>query len=260
MQITAPASEAPAVAPALEPGAPAATVVAPAAAPARPAWLPEKFATPEQMATAYGDLEKQFTTDRQTAPKVQSTAPITVAPVPTPAEATALLATKDLDMSKFVTEYTNNGKKISDASYAELAAKGIDKSFADNFITGQEAKAAQAADAILSTIGGRAEFDKATTWAKATLSADEITAFNNAVQTGTKADATMAVKGLHARFKSSNPSEPKLIGGNGSNSAEGFASTNQLTTAMRDPRYRNDPSYRADVERRVGASNLFGIG
>jgi hypothetical protein len=69
----------------------------------------------------------------------------------------------------------------------------------------------------------------------------------------------MAVKGLYAQFQASGNASPSLQQGStsGSGSVQGFNSSAQMVAAMQDPRYKNDPAYRANIEKRLSVSNGF---
>jgi hypothetical protein len=52
--------------------------------------------------------------------------------------------------------------------------------------------------------------------------------------------------------------QPKLIGGTQSETtSSAFRSVAELTSAMADPRYKNDSAYRKDVERKLANSNVL---
>ena len=92
-------------------------------------------------------------------------------------------------------------------------------------------------------------------WAKDNLSKDEITAYNNVMNTRVVADCQLLVKGLKARMDAS--AEPNLIRGKQSSSQEQFDSIAQITAAMKDPRYEKDPAYRKEVEQKIGRSDVY---
>jgi hypothetical protein len=61
----------------------------------------------------------------------------------------------------------------------------------------------------------------------------------------------LAVEGLQARFSSTEGNEPKLVTGQAGQSTEVFRSTSELVTTMADPRYKSDPAYRTDIEKKL---------
>lgn len=220
----------------------------------RPQWLPEKFKSPEDMAKAYSELEAKLG-----APKAPVEAP--KAETPPPAEATIAdaekaLAPAGLNLQEFNAEFAQKGE-LSPESYDKLLKAGYDKAIVDQFIEGQKARATQFEGAIMTEVGGSDRYTEMVTWAKANLSPAEIDAYNSAVSTGNPESAKLAALGLNAKFTQAVGSEPKLIGGQKASTSEGFESTAQVTEAMRDPRYKNDPAYRNKVQAKLAASSVF---
>jgi len=216
-------------------------------APERPSWLPEKFKSAEDMAAAYAELEK-----KNSAPKPDAGTPPADA-----AAAAAQVAAAGLDFSALTTEYQTSGA-LSDETYAALAAKGIDKGTVDSYIAGQEALAQQAIDGVLNEFGGADEYSKMVSWATTGLPANEVAAFNHAMDNGTVDSIKLTIAGLKARYEAANGKEPNLLGGgNGDSNTDVFRSTAEMTAAMRDPRYKADPAYRRDVQEKLGRSNIL---
>lgn len=212
------------------------------ATPDRPAWLPEKFKSPEDLATAYKALETKLGTPAVETPVQQTQTP--------PQQIT-------FDMTKYETEFAKDGK-LSDTSYQELQGRGFAKDVVDNYVTGRQATYQAQADALLAPVGGKGGYDAMIQWAAQKLPADAVAAYNEAMQTNNPAVIKTAIAGLHAQYKLSNGSDPKLVGG-GSNVTTGpapFKSQAQLTEAMSDPRYSRDPAYQQEVLDRLAASQI----
>lgn len=222
----------------------------------RPQWLPEKFKTPEDMAKAYAELESKIGKQTEKAPEDKPQ------DLPDPTNATdeevdKTLASRGLNLSDFSTEFAEKGE-LSPESYQKLEAAGIDKNTVDLYIEGQKALAVQFETSVKSEVGGDEGYAQLTEWAKSNLSPSEISAFNSAVSSGNIDQAKLAVLGLQARYTSVNGSEPKkVLGGKASSTTDVFESTAQLTQAMRDPRYKNDPAYRASVQSKLARSSVF---
>lgn len=221
----------------------------------RPAWLPEKFKTVEDMAASYAALEA-----KQSAATPEVVAPV-VTPVVTvdaPADATAVVQKAGLDMNVLNTEFAQTGTLSAD-SYAKLAVVGFDKSAVDNYVAGQNALATQFQSEVMAvTPGGAEKYSEMVEWAKANLSPAEITAYNASVSTGDKDRAKLAVAGLGASFTAAVGNEPTLKGGRtGGSSADVFESLAQMKVAMSDKRYKSDHAYRATVQAKLGRSNIM---
>lgn len=220
----------------------------------RPSWLPEKFKTVEDMAKAYGELESKI--GKPPAPKGET-------PEDTPEASTddakEALASKGLDLSEFSNEFSNKGELSTD-SYDRLDKAGYDRNLVDQFIEGQKARATQFETNLKSEIGGDDKYSELMQWAKGSLSASEVEAYNTAVNSGSIDQAKLAVLGLSSRYSKENGSDPQRMVGGGKGSGGGdevFESTAQLTAAMRDPRYKNDPAYRNKIQGKLARSNVF---
>lgn len=207
----------------------------------RPNWLPEKFSSPEDMAKAYSELEKKLGGKQEEGGEEKSAAP-KVSP----------------DAIKSYSEEFLRDGKLSDKSYAELAALGVDRSLVDAYVAGQQAIVEKQAEAIYSTVGGREAYGRMVSWASDNLSKDEIAAFNAVVATGDLKQINLAVSGINSRMKESTHT-PQLIQGKpaGKSTSGAFRSTAELVAAMQDPRYKADPAYRADVEKRLSISDIL---
>ena len=94
-------------------------------------------------------------------------------------------------------------------------------------------------------------------WAGQNLTETEKQAYNTAVNSKDLEAVKLAVVGLKARYAQSTGSEPTLVEGKASPSAEqGFASWAQVTQAMSDPRYAKDPAYQAEVKNKLANSKI----
>ena len=88
---------------------------------ARPEWLPEKFKSPEDMAKAYGELEK-----KNSAPAGEQSTGET----PTQEEAQETAEKLGIDFQGLSQEFAEHGQ-LSDEAYTDLEAKGLPKDVVD---------------------------------------------------------------------------------------------------------------------------------
>lgn len=203
----------------------------------RPAWLPEGFDSPEDLAKAYAELQesKQKGSDEPLSPE----------------EVAA-----DEKLGKFSAEFFEKGG-LSPESYKELAKMGYPRTVVDQFIEGQRARMSLEEQQIFSEIGGKEEYSAMIEWAGRNMKQTEIDAYNRAVESGDMNSAMFAVKGLQARFRAATgAAEPRLMQG-GKTAPGGFESVAQVVAAMSDPRYKIDPAYRAQVERKIANSTVI---
>jgi hypothetical protein len=222
----------------------------------RPEWLPQKFKSVEDMATAYAELERKIGGQKP------ADAPPASAPAGTPPPAGDAPKPQDQlgEFAKFTDEFSKNGK-LSDESYAELATKGIPRILVDQYINNYQAAASSQNAAleaqIVASVGGPQEYAAMQVWASQSFSKDEIEAFNATMATNDQRLMAFAVGNLHARFKAQ--AEPRLISATSNSKPTGYGSMAEMTAAMRDPRYATDPAFRAEVAAKLKASQLFGV-
>lgn len=219
---------------------------APAGEP-RPDWLPEKFATPADMARAYAELEQ-----RQSAPKAEERVDLSTV---TESDTRTALQEGGLNYDKYRSEFGETGD-LSEASRAELVKAGFDDELIDEYLEGTRARASMMQQEVLSEVGGPQAYAEMTEWAVANLTPAQIAVFNDMVS-GTNLDAIkLAIGGLKAQYEGAVGRAPKLLQGSGGNTeAGGYRSTQEMVAAMRDPRYKTDPAYRSDVAAKLARSN-----
>lgn len=228
--------------------------------PERPPWLPEKFATVEDLAKSYTELEK-----KQSQPKVPETKkPEEKAgepevppkglqiPPPTTDEVKAEEAVQKagLDMKALESEMIANGD-LTEETYKKLEDAGITKDAVGIYKRGLEAKKSDFESHIAKDIkGGLSELHKALEWAAEGLSPEEQDAFNRTLANGDKEAGKLAAEGLMSRFIRADG--PRLIDGTTAvDRRDIFESSAQITEAMKDPRYQTDPAYRSKVEAKI---------
>lgn len=224
---------------------PAGTPPAPAA---RPEHVPEKFwdaakgeVRMDALLKSYSELEKARPADPPKAP--EGTPPV---------EPPAAPAGKP-DFAKMAAEVEATGT-VSEDSLKALETIGFGKDLAEQFIAGQQALAAQRDAVGFQAVGGEEAYKAMLGWAATSWTPEQQQAFNAAVgPRSPQATMLMAVQSLKASYEAANGRAPALVQGGNAGAGQGaFASAGEMTAAMRDPRYRTDSAYRAEVERRVG--------
>jgi len=112
------------------------------------------------------------------------------------------------------------------------------------------------ADAILASVGGEDVYNETLSWAADNLKPDEVAAFDNVINSGNKDAIFFAVQALNQRYQDAVGFEGKRVSGKSvkNTSVKGFRSQAELARAISDPRYRNDPAYRLDIQDRLAAS------
>jgi len=232
---------------------------APAASGERPAWLPDKFETPEKMAEAYSALETKMgqggdppAGDDAGAPAAEETpAPAEGLEIPAPEQ-----GSQEFDFAPFFQAYNDNGS-LSPEQYGELKDAGYPQELVDSYITGLQATQSQQANAVFEKFGGAEEYAKVVQWASKNMDKSWLEKFNADVSTGDPNTTTFATEALRSAYLAANGQTPE-VQVSGSSSGPGvtpFRSMEELMTAQRDERYKSgDPAYHKEVEARILAS------
>jgi len=170
-------------------------------------------------------------------------------------DAADALAKAGLNLDDFAAEFTANGA-LSDTSYQTLAEAGFPKELVDVYVEGLRARMHSFEASVYAPVGGKEGYEALIQWAKANVSDEHKRVFNDAIQSGDKGRAALAVQALIA-----------LRGGNGrlltgkpttaNPGVQPYASQAQAVAAVQDPRYRRDAAYRAEHEARLAISPLY---
>jgi hypothetical protein len=166
------------------------------------------------------------------------------------------------DIAELTQEYTDNGG-LSDKSYKQLEDGGISREMANQYIAGQKALGEQIGNQVKNEVGGQEEYGSMVDWAKSNYSADQIKAYDDAVNSGNIELAKMAARGLKADYSNKVGTEGETYGGKPTapeGAADVFRSNAEVTTAMKDPRYEYDTAFRADVLNKLDRSDIFSQG
>jgi hypothetical protein len=219
----------------------------------RPEWLPEKFKSPADLAEAYNNLESKLgssTDTGETEDLPPTEAPDEIAP------------SQNEAIQSASSEWQESGE-LSDATYDSLAQAGLGRELVDSYIEGQNALQTTEEDALMNTAGGRDAYGKMSEWASEELSEKQLDAFNSAIETGSKDQATLAIDWLKSKYETANGTNPALIlGRTQGSSSNPFESRAQILAAMSErdvngkKKYENDPAFRQEVERRLAISNI----
>jgi len=209
-------------------------------APDRPEWLPEKFATVEDMAKAYAELEKG-----KSAPKEVAEA------------AEEAVEKAGLDMDALSAEYADKGE-LTPESLAALSEAGITPEMVNSYIAGQTAQSDAARAALLGPVGGEEAYTDMVAWAGDNLEDADIDAFNKVLEAGDPSAVKMAVENLHTKYTAANGSEPaRQLTGKQAAGSTVYESTADMLKDMGNPEYAKNPAFRAKVEAKLARSNIM---
>lgn len=211
----------------------------------RPEWLPEKFSSSEDMAKAYSELEARMSSNTEDEPAQEE-------------EIREGLEEAGVDYDALSQEFWDQGD-LSDESYNALENAGIPREIVDSYIESQLNMVETQRGSIINEVGGAEGYEQLTTWAADNLEEGEIDYFNNVMDTNDFNAIRMAVRAVSARREASEGIEPSrnLSGSLTGGGSGAYDSVQQLMTDMQNPAYENDPAFRANVEAKLGRSNIL---
>ena len=209
----------------------------------RPNWLPEKFANAEELAKAYGELEKKQSTPEQEQSLEENKSEVEQA--------------TGLTLDNYYDEFAEKGE-LSQDSYDNLAKSGLSKELVDSYIEGQKSISDNQTKDIHNIVGGEAKYNDVVQWATNNLSDAEINAYNNALDTDVNS-AKLSLQGIYSKYQAqNNGNEPNLTQGQTiSGRTDIFNSTAEIVNAINDKRYEVDTAYRKNVEEKLKRSNVL---
>ena len=112
-------------------------------------------------------------------------------------------------------------------------------------------------NSVMNSAGGESNYNQVVEWAASNLNDRQIDAFDSVVDSGNPAAIGIAFQGLQSAYNDANGYEGRMLQGKApSSSGEVYRSQAELVAAMGDPRYDNDPAYRADVIQKLEQSDL----
>lgn len=218
--------------------------------------VPEKFQgkTPEEVLAMYAELEKKLGGQEGRDAEASEDAGADAASA-SEDEAREVLEGKGIDMDGLFQEYAASGQ-LGEDSYAKLEKAGIPKETVDAFIAGQEALAEKKQQGVFDIVGGKDAYYAMIDWARNNLNDADIAAYDEAIK---GPSAHLAVEGLKARYTAAEGQEPKApVHGDTIPATSGvYRSLAEMQRDMSDPRYKTDPAFRKDVERKLAKSNIF---
>ena len=110
---------------------------------------------------------------------------------------------------------------------------------------------------VVNAAGGQLNYDNVIKWASGNLPDNQIDAFDSVVDSGNPAAIGIAFQGLQSQYNEANGYEGRMLQGKpAGSSGQVFRSQAELVAAMGDPRYDDDPAYRADVIQKLEQSDL----
>ena len=187
---------------------------------------------------------------------VEETTTTDYSKVNTREEASEVLESKGFDMQALSDEFQANGD-LTPATREKLAKQGFTKEIVDNFIQGQQLIVQRTMEDIASVVGGVEQMQTVVEWARANLPADVKASYDKIHD---PVMIKVLLKDLERQMNDSEGYLPQqLQGGAGESRGNYFESMHEVEEAINDPRYSQDPAYRAKVAQKLTASREAGV-
>lgn len=222
-----------------------------------------KFSSYEELEKSYEELEKKLSQGKPSENAAQEDQDEGNAEEGegSPAEedqARQAVENAGLDFDALTATYAETGE-LSDDDYSALEKAGIPRNVVDEFIAGQEARAALLESKVFNTVGSAEQYAEMTNWAGENLTEDEVEIYNREVNSGDEKRIMYAVKSLKAQYERATGFEPqRQIGGKtAATDNTVYKSWAQVTADMADPRYSTDPAFRKNVEAKLARSGTI---
>ena len=214
--------------------------------------LAGKFRDAEDLEQAYLELQRKLG-NREEAPE-QEEVQQDEREQEEPLDASFL----DALWNESLTEYTDDTlAKLEQMSAADVAQMYLDfrsqveESSASSEMTDEDVSSLQG------IVGGQQQYQQMMGWAQDNLSDQEISMYDAVMDRGDPLACYFAVNALAMRFQEAQGYDGQMLTGKApSSQQQGFRSQAELVRAMSDPRYDNDPAYRADVAAKLEVSDL----
>ena len=233
----------------------------------QPAKFAGKYGSVEELEKGYLELQKKNSSQEEPTQEVSDS---TEEATPTNASEIygeyigSRLDEAGVDYQGMNTKWQETGK-LEDDDYKALEGAGFSKDMVEAYLDGVQYRAEQDSQlaakevaAIKNEFGGEQVYSEMIQWAAGNLDKAEVDAFNSMLKTSNPHQIRIAVAGIQAAYMNNAAREPKLVGGRTPRpNTTKFESTAQVVAAMNDPKYKEDPAYRKQVEEKLSRSKVF---
>jgi hypothetical protein len=214
--------------------------------------LAGKFRDADELENAYLELQRKLgdRTPEAEAPQEE---------VEPPQEEEVTTAFLDELWNESLTEYKDETlSKLEKLSAAEVAQMYLDyRAQAEQQAPEASALTPEDVSTLQGVVGGEENYNNMIGWAANNLSEQEISMFDTVMDRGDPLACYFAIQALANRYNDAAGYDGRMLQGSAArNETVGFRSQAELVRAMSDPRYDNDPAYRADVAAKLEQSDL----
>jgi hypothetical protein len=230
-----------------------------------------KYKTAEEMEAAYVALQKKLGAPKPPAetppaeeppaetPPSEEAPDEDTPPEDTPAEETPAAEQEKVNIEALTAEYSEKGE-LSEESLAGLEKLGVTADVAGLFFQGVEAIKTLRSAEITQVAGSAEDMASIVEWGTANMDDASQKAFNDAVDAavlqGDMAAIKLMIPAIKQQMIGTEPQYVDTKGGQPVNQS-GYASREEMSADMRDPRYARDPAFVAQVQNRLRQTTAF---
>ena len=215
--------------------------------------LAGKYKDAAQLEKAYIELQKKLGEDgKEETPQAEGEQEEVLPEAPE--ESTQELSPTAQLITSASDEFDDNGQLTPEtlSKLAEMPSKDLVEAYMQLQANQPEAETGDITDAQVNEIktaaGGEEAYNQITEWASNNLQPNEISAFDEVINSGSVDAIRLAVNGLRAQYENANGYEGRMLTGKPPvQQKDMYRSQAELVAAMSDQRYDNDPAYRLDV-------------
>jgi hypothetical protein len=219
--------------------------------------LAGKYKNAEELESAYIELQKKLGADDGLQEGQQETEEVTEEKESNPHLELISTASE---------EFYANDNTLSDETIEKFSSMSSTELVSAYLQSLKNAPASQAAEVemtdaqvnqVQNSVGGEKQYNEIVSWAGQNLPQNKVDAFDQLISTGNAGAIELAVAGLKAQYENANGYEGRTLQGKPAQSGgDTFRSQAELVAAMGDPRYENDPAYRADIVAKLERSDV----
>tara|TARA_B100001029_G_scaffold26246_1_gene18716 strand:- start:533 stop:1306 length:774 start_codon:yes stop_codon:yes gene_type:complete len=218
--------------------------------------LAGKYKNAEELESAYIELQKKLGGDDGQEVREGSEEEVTEEP-----ESPAMSLISEASAEFYANENSLTEETIE--KFSDMSSKELVSAYIQSLknAPAQQAAEVEMTDAqvnqVQNSVGGEKQYNEIVGWASQNLPKQQIDAFDSLISTGNTEMIKLAVAGLNASYADANGYEGRTLQGKPAQSGgDTFRSQAELVAAMGDPRYDNDPAYRADIIAKLDRSDV----
>ena len=246
--------------------------------PGRPDWLPSNFKTVQDFVTSYDETKASLTRanqelasrsgedpeniDNSTDPQQNNSTPEQPDDSQLDDAVEKISKEANFDLTNYQQEFLETND-VSEEGRAEIAEglKGVlgeqSRTIVDQFVNSRKVTAANDMNMYMEAGGGEEQYAEMVQWAAENTDENFKSGFNQQVNSGDRHTVLFAIESLKTKYEAANGKRPRRLGGSNpaKSGVQPFRSTAEMLQAMKDPKYKTDEAYRADVQARMAVSD-----